>query len=172
MKRVSSWNTVVGAVSGALPPLVGWAGAFGDAPGDGISFRTEIVFCPESFFLFTLLFFWQLPHFVAINWIYREQYRDGGFIMWSNDDENGARTSLYAILFTVPLVVLMAQPLIYGFGGWILLGGGMLCSLWMLVLAVRFRRSRSKADARKLFLFTLAYLPLVLALLVIDWRQP
>lgn len=170
MKRVSSLNTVVGAVSGAIPPMVGWAGAFGSAGSEGLSFRTEIVFCPESFFLFALLFFWQLPHFVAINWIYREQYRDGGFVMWSNDDDDGSRTSFYALLFTVPLVVLMAQPLVYGFGGWILGVGGGLLGLWMLVLAARFRARRSKAAARKLFLYTLAYLPLVLILLVIDWR--
>lgn len=169
MKRVSSWNTVVGAVSGAIPPVVGWVGAFGSSARDELSFRTEIVFCPESFFLFALLFFWQLPHFVAINWIYREQYCDGGFVMWSNDDEKGSRTSFYALLFTVPLVVLMAQPLAYGFGGWILLSGGSLLGLWMLLLGWRFRRSRSKADARKLFLFTLLYLPIVLVLLVIDW---
>ena len=171
MKRSSSWNTVVGAVSGAFPPVVGWAGAFGPVTGeDGPPFRWDIVWCPESFFLFALLFLWQLPHFVAINWIYREQYRDGGFVMWSNDDEDGSRTSFYALMFTAPLVLLMVQPPLFGFGGWILgIGGGAL-GLWMLWLAVKFRRARTKEAARKLFFFTLAYLPAVLLLLVLDWR--
>jgi len=132
--------------------------------------RWDIIWCPEAFFLFTLLFFWQLPHFVAINWIYREQYVDGGFVMWSNDDDDGAKTSFLAILFSVPLVLLMAQPMAYGFGSWLLLIGGGLLGLWMVWLAIRFRRDRTKPSARKLFFYTLGYLPLSLLLLVIDWR--
>lgn len=169
MKRTSSLNTLVGAVSGAIPPVVGWVGAFGAIGDESAPFRVNIVFSAESFFLFALLFFWQLPHFVAINWIYREQYQDGGFVMWSNDDDDGSRTSLYALVFTVPLVLLMVQPLVYGFGGWILAVGGGLLGGWMLVLGIRFRLQRSKEAARKLFFYTLAYLPAVLILLVIDW---
>ena len=70
LKQRSSLNTIVGAVSGALPPLIGWAAA--DRPWWSV----------EGLFLFGLLFFWQLPHFVAINWMYREQYVHGGFVMW------------------------------------------------------------------------------------------
>jgi len=171
MKRTSSWNTIVGAVSGAFPPMVGWAGAFGHpTQTEGVVFRWDLIFSPQSFFLFALLFFWQLPHFVAINWIYREQYKNGGFVMWSNDDDDGSKTSFYALLFTVPLVLLMAQPVVYQFSGWLLAVGGGLLGLWMLVLAIRFRKVRTKAAARKLFFYTLAYLPAILILLVIDWR--
>ncbi|MGY8690544.1 MAG: protoheme IX farnesyltransferase, partial [Verrucomicrobiales bacterium] len=75
LKTRSTTNTLVGAVSGALPPLIGWAAA------------GKALYTPEAVFLFGLLFFWQLPHFLAINWMYRDQYVKGGFVMWSNDDD-------------------------------------------------------------------------------------
>ena len=86
MKRKTGLNTLVGAVSGALPPLIGWAGA-----GGGFD-----LFAP--YFLFGLLFLWQLPHFVAINWMYREEYESAGFMMWSNGDLNGKKKDNLAIV--------------------------------------------------------------------------
>ncbi len=100
LKRVSSANTLVGAVSGALPPLIGWAA--GGQPLLGLG----------AAFLFCLLFFWQLPHFAAINWMYREEYMSvGGFKMWSNDDESGKKTGKIALFYSVCLPACWALPL-------------------------------------------------------------
>ena len=158
MKQRSSLNTIVGAVSGGIPPVIGWVAAGGE------------IWTPEAGFLFGLLFLWQLPHFVAINWMYREQYRDAGFVMWSNDDDSGVRTANLAMLFSAMTLGLMVMPWIYGFANLGFLVGGILLSGVMLLLAVKFRRSCTRSAARKLFFYTLIYLPLVLLLLVLTWR--
>lgn len=158
MKQKSSFNTIVGAVSGGIPPMIGWVAAGGE------------VWMPECWFLFGLLFLWQLPHFVAINWMYRDQYRDAGFVMWSNDDESGVKTANLAVLFSAMTLALMAVPSFYGFANLgFLIGGGLLSAI-MLGLALRFRQSCTRQAARKLFFYTLIYLPLVLLLLVLTWR--
>jgi len=157
MKRRSSLNTLVGAVSGALPPLIGWFGAGG---GFGV----------EAWFLFGLLFFWQLPHFVAINWMYREQYEDAGFVMWSNGDESGARTAALALFFSACMVALMTVPGVFGFCQVWAVVLAVAVSVWMVWLAAKFWRDRSRDSARKLFLYTLLYLPISLGLLIFGWR--
>lgn len=157
MKRRSSLNTLVGAVSGALPPLIGWFGAGGS-------------WSIEAIFLFGLLFFWQLPHFVAINWMYREQYENAGFAMWSNGDETGVRTANLALLFSVCLAGMMALPLIYNFAAVWAVVAVILPSLWMVWLAIKFFRTRTRERARGLFLFTLLYLPIALLLLAVGWK--
>ena len=100
LKQRSTTNTLVGAVSGALPPVIGWAAAAGPET-TALGFRWEWLNRAESWWLFALLFFWQLPHFLAINWMYRDDYRRAGFVMWSNDDESGALTSLLALIFSL-----------------------------------------------------------------------
>jgi protoheme IX farnesyltransferase len=157
MKRRSSLNTLVGAVAGAIPPVIGWVAGGG---------RYGI----EAWFLFGLLFLWQLPHFLAINWMYREEYIRGGFVMWSNDDESGRKTSTLATLFSVMLAALMVVPYVMGFGGWVSLLGGMLLSLGMVWLSLKFFRQRDRGAARRLFFYTLVYLPLVFVVLVVSWK--
>ncbi len=156
MKRISSANTLVGAVSGALPPLIGWAGGF--AAPDGRVFLDS-----GAVFLFGLLFFWQLPHFAAINWMYREEYLRGGFKMWSNDDVSGARTARIALGYSVCLTAL---AILFPFCSphqqkWGAAAGGLL-GIFMVLLAVKFLRSGERSDARKLFFYTLLYLPLMM----------
>lgn len=157
MKRSSSFNTIVGAVAGAFPPLIGWSAGGGSILGAGAAF------------LFLLLFFWQLPHFAAINWMYREEYVRGGFVMWSNDDEEGKRTATLALVFSLCLV---------GVGLFGMLGPGvnLACSIGIMAaggylsfLSYRFLRSSLRTDARRLFFFTLMYLPLVLVLGYLGW---
>jgi protoheme IX farnesyltransferase len=157
MKRRSSLNTLVGAVAGAIPPVIGWIAGGGH-------------YGAEAWFLFGLLFLWQLPHFLAINWMYREEYIRGGFVMWSNDDESGRKTSTLAILFSVLLTALMAIPLMFGFATWLSLVGGGVLSLVMVGMSVEFGRKRDRKAARRLFLYTLIYLPLVLGVLVVSWK--
>jgi len=159
MKRTSSFNTVVGAVSGALPPLIGWVAGEGALLSAGAAF------------LFGLLFLWQLPHFAAINWMYREEYARGGFRMWSDEDETGARTARIALFFSLLLALLgilfpLGTPVMAAWGA---AGGGGL-GLVMAWLAFRFLRSGERRDARTLFFYTLIYLPLVMAISYIAWR--
>lgn len=157
MKRTSTFNTIVGAVAGAFPPLIGWSAGGGSIWGAGAAF------------LFLLLFFWQLPHFAAINWMYREEYVRGGFVMWSNDDEKGKKTATLALIFSLCLV---------GVGLFGLLGPGvnLACSIGIMAaggylsfLSYRFLKSSLRADARRLFFFTLMYLPFVLTLGYLGW---
>ena len=157
MKRRSGLNTLVGAVSGALPPLIGWAAAGGDL---------SVV---EPWFLFGLLFLWQLPHFVAINWMYRKEYEDAGFVMWSNGDESGGRTSFLGIFFSVLLMMMMVIPLAFGFVRTWAVVGLMLAAAVMVKYAINFGKSRLREDARRLFLYTLIFLPASLFFLFIGW---
>ena len=156
MKRVSTANTLVGAVSGALPPLIGWAA--GTVAADW-----RVFLDPGAFYLFGLLFFWQLPHFAAINWMYREEYLRGGFKMWSNDDVSGVKTARIAVAYSLCLTLLaVVFPFVSDHQRpWGAVAGGLLGSV-MVLLAVRFLRSGKRTDARTLFFYTLLYLPLMM----------
>ena len=158
MKRVSSANTLVGAVSGALPPLIGWAA--GGQP----------IMSAGALFLFGLLFFWQLPHFAAINWMYREEYVRGGFVMWSNADESGKKTGRIALFYSACLLLLgLGFPLATSLMSWWgALGGGLLGAI-MAALALKFLKSGNRVDARTLFFFTLIYLPLMMLSSYLSW---
>jgi heme o synthase len=158
MKRVSTANTLVGAVSGAIPPLIGWAGGGQSLLSTGAAF------------LFALLFFWQLPHFAAINWMYREEYIRGGFKMWSNDDESGRPTAKIALFYAVCLTLLgILFPLLTSaMQGWGAVCGGLLggITVW---LAWKFLKSGERPAARSLFYFTLLYLPLMMIASYLAW---
>ncbi len=158
LKRRSSINTLVGAVPGALPPLIGWVGGGGGMED------------PRGWFLFALLFLWQLPHFVSINWLCREQYEEAGFRMWSDGDESGRRSGLLAGVFSVVLGGLALAGFLVGFTGWIFGVVGLAAGLLLAWLAVRFALSGERPAFRKFFLLTLLYLPVVLTVLAIDWK--
>ncbi|MDF2375707.1 MAG: heme o synthase [Verrucomicrobiales bacterium] len=158
MKRVSTFNTVVGAVSGALPPLIGWAGGGGALLSFG------------ALFLFLLLFLWQMPHFAAINWMYREEYSKGGFKMWSNNDDSGAKTAKIAVFFSLLIVLFgILFPLLTPV---LAIWGALPCGIpgvVMLLLALKFQRSGTREDARRLFFYTLLYLPLMMVFAYLAW---
>jgi heme O synthase-like polyprenyltransferase len=170
LKQQSALNTLVGAVSGALPPLIGWAGAAGPQPPEAAYFRWQLLVQPGALFLFALLFLWQLPHFLAINWMYRDEYRKGGFIMWANDDESGGITAARSLFFAIATLLLMIYPAATGIVSWwfILPASGL--AGWLCWRAWSFYRTRDRASARKLFFCTLAYLPAVLILTVAAWK--
>jgi protoheme IX farnesyltransferase len=157
LKRVSSANTLVGAVPGAIPPVIGWVGAGG---GFGI----------EAWFLFGLLFLWQLPHFIAINWLCREEYESVGYRMWSNGDLTGKRSGALSAFFALALAGWSLVPGLCGFASLLWTVGGPLLALVMMALAVGFSRDGQRASARRLFLYTLLYLPVALLLLALSWR--
>lgn len=158
LKRLSSVNTLVGAVPGALPPLIGWV-----AGGGGL---WEV----EGWFLFALLFLWQLPHFVAINWLCRVEYEEAGYVMWSNGDESGRFSAGLAAAFSLLLGLLALWPPLQGFAGWLFGAAGLLAGAGLAGAAWAFRRSLERRAFRRLFLLTLLYLPVVLTVLAIDWN--
>jgi heme o synthase len=171
LKKQSAVNTLVGAVSGALPPLIGWAGAAGASDQADAYFRWSILWEPGAVYLFLLLFLWQLPHFLAINWMYRDEYRRGGFIMLANDDELGARTSRHALAWAVAMLLLMFHPVAYGLVKvWLFLPVALLLNGWLCQRALVFQKSPERATARRLFFGTLIYLPIILLITALAWK--
>lgn len=155
MKRWTSLNTVVGAVPGAMPPMMGCTAATG-AIG------------PIAWALFGILFLWQMPHFLAIAWLYRSDYEAGGLPMLPVGDPDGRRTSLQMALYAAALVPVSILPTVLGFTGLVYLVGAVLLGAAYFLVALRFGRTFDARDARKLLLASVAYLPAVLILMVID----
>jgi protoheme IX farnesyltransferase len=154
LKRISTSNTLVGAIPGALPPMIGWAAASG---------RLD----PGAWSLFAILFFWQLPHFFAIAWMYREDYARAGFQMVSRGDETGTRSASQSVLFCIVLLLVGGIPaFLHVVNSWYLLAELVLNGLFIFA-AMRFLRTQTVADARKLFLTSILYLPLLLVALVL-----
>lgn len=155
LKRVTTLNTVVGAIPGALPPLMGWTAARGEISAEGWS-------------LFAILFFWQLPHFLAIAWIYREDYERAGFAMLPVFDADGQRTGRQAVSHTLGLLPVSLCPFVFKLAGIAYLGGALVLSLVFLWCAIRFSRELTIQRARQLFYASIIYLPLLLGLMVWD----
>lgn len=155
LKPRTPLNTLVGSVCGAIPPMMGWAAATG-----GVSLG--------AWLLGALLFLWQIPHFLSLAWLYREDYQRAGFRMLPVIDPTGRATSEALLASTFALVPLcLAAPLI-GLSGMTFALGSFLLGLAFAAASLRLHRSRSRANARNLFLASLVYLPLVLGLMVID----
>jgi protoheme IX farnesyltransferase len=155
MKLRTPASTLVGAVPGALPPLIGWAGARGTLSLD-------------AWTLFAIVFCWQIPHFLAIAWMYRDDYRRAGFPMLPVIDSDGRRTGRQAATFAVLLLLAALSPFALGLTGTAYLVGSLVLSVGLLGLAVRFALARTFERARVLFFGSLVYLPVLWALLLID----
>jgi protoheme IX farnesyltransferase len=155
LKRVSEINTLVGAVPGALPPLIGATAAAGK-------------FTVEGWTLFAILACWQLPHFYAIAWMYKDDYRDAGLRMVSTDDATGKRTGIHAVVSALVLLPVSLLPACLGHSGlFYALVAGVL-SLIFIAAAIRFARRPDRSRARTLFLTSIIYLPLILTALALD----
>lgn len=155
LKRVTWLNTAVGAIPGALPPMMGWTAARGELSGEGWA-------------LFAILAFWQLPHFFAIAWIYRDEYAKAGFVMLPVIDPNGERTARQAVGHTLGLLPVSLAPFLFHITGYFYLSGAILLGAGFLFFAVRFARHLTVARARQLFFFSILYLPLLLSVMVWD----
>ena len=155
LKRMSWVNTLVGAIPGALPPLMGWTAARNELSGEGWT-------------LFAILAFWQIPHFMAIAWLYRDEYGKAGFIMLPNVDADGSRTAQYAVANTLALFIVSLCPFLLKMNGPFYLATTMILSAGYFACAVRFARQLTQARARQLFLASIIYLPLLLAAMVGD----
>ena len=155
LKRRTPWNTHVGAIPGALPILMGyvaWNGTFG----------------PIAWALFGFLLVWQLPHFFAIDWLYREDYANGGYRMVSGADPSGRRSAFETVFFTLVLIAISLSPPLLAVTtiGYPIVAG--LLGGWFLFRALRFASQRTQASARATMLASVLYLPLVLGALVVD----
>lgn len=158
MKRLSPLNTVVGAVPGALPPLIGW-GASG-----GISEMAS----GRPWVLFAILFVWQVPHFMAIAWIHRGDYARAGFQMHSVTDPSGRSVARLALLYAAALVPVAVAPAWCGVAGPAYASWAAALSVLFLACAAVFARQPSRFSARLLFIASVIYLPLLLGGLVFD----
>lgn len=155
LKRLTVLNTAVGAIPGALPPLMGWSAATNTLSEPGWA-------------LFAILFFWQLPHFMAIAWLYRDDYAGAGYRMLSGVDPDGRRTAASAIRNTIALLVVSLFPFLLQLTGRVYLFGAIALGLAFLVGAVIFARKLTLRAAKQLFFASIIYLPLLLILLVAD----
>jgi heme o synthase len=158
LKRKSAWCTLVGAVSGALPPVIGWSAA---GPSEAWG----------GWVLFGILFLWQIPHFLAIAWMYREEYRGAGFVMIKSDDEDGFLTALQAFCFALALAAVTFVPGWIGQGSAWYRGGAVLLNVLFCGSAFVFLLERSRVSARRLFFMSIIYLPFLLGLLAFSRGQ-
>ncbi|WP_435011708.1 heme o synthase [Tundrisphaera lichenicola] len=155
MKALTTLNTAVGAIPGALPPVIGWAAATG---------RLGI----EPWALFLIVFLWQFPHFLAIAWIYREDYARGGLKMLPNVDADGSMTGRQAVWHSIELLVAGYIPFGIGMAGPWYMVGALGLGLYYLYYAVRFWQDVNDRTARRLLRASFLYLPLVLLLLLLN----
>jgi protoheme IX farnesyltransferase len=155
-KRWSRWATEIGAIAGAFPPLIGWSAGEGRV--------TEL-----GWILFGVLFFWQIPHFMAVAWTYRRDYATVHFPMLPVRDESGRWVAAWSFAATLCLVAVSVLPSLHGLASKYYLAAAVVCGAWFLWRATLFLRSEGRdQSARRLFLASITYLPLVLIALVAD----
>ena len=161
LKTRTSASTAIGALPGALPPLMGFTAA-----ADHISLGAWV--------MFAMLFLWQFPHFLAIAWMYREQYAKAGILMLPVVEPAGKITARQIVIFTVLLIPVSLAPFFIRdaagnqMAGWFYLSGAIILGSWFLYASIQAARTKTIPQARKLLLVSVLYLPLIFALLVFD----
>ncbi len=155
LKRTTMMCVFVGAVPGALPPVIGWAAVSG-------SLTTG------TWLLFAVLYFWQLPHFAAIAWLYKEDYARAGYPMLPVIDPNGTRTNMHVVTHSVALLTASLLPAFYGMVGAIYAISAVVLGLAFLGFGISFLMSKTKARARRHLIASLVYLPALFATMLID----
>ena len=153
LKLRTSFATVIGAIPGALPPVIGWAAAT-----NGLS--------QGAWILFGILFLWQLPHFLAIAWMYREDYARAGFPMLPVIEPDGRSTARQSVLYTAALLPLSLAPTLIGIATPTYFVAALLLTLGFLVLTLQFAKTRSVGDARRVFFGSIVYLPILWVLMI------
>jgi heme o synthase len=155
MKRWSTLNTVIGAIPGAIPPVMGWTAATN-------------TLTPQAVVLFCILFFWQMPHFLAIAIMYRRDYAAGGFKMLPAVDEDLSITSRQIIMYGAALIPLTLMPTLIGMTGSAYFVTAIVMGLGFLCFGLSCATTRNRSDARKLFFASIIYLPLLLTAMMMD----
>ena len=154
-KRVSTWNTVIGSIPGALPPLGGWAASTGNLTA-------------PAWILFGILFFWQIPHFMAIAILYANDYKEGGFKMMPGEYTNSSRTNYHILFFTIALIGTSIGLYTLKVAGIIYAVGAAVLGLGLLAVGVNVIYKQNNANARMLLFASIIYLPLLLLLIIFD----
>jgi len=154
-KRTTWWSTIIGAVPGAMPPVIGWAAVRGDLS-------------PEAWVLFGIMYLWQIPHFLAIAWMYRVDYARAGFPVLPVTDPDGVRTSRHITWNCLALLVLSVVPTWLGLTGKVYLFGALVIGTAFLAFGVATAIHKTNLSARRLLLASIVYHPLLLALIAID----
>lgn len=155
LKTRTTASTAIGAIPGAMPPLMGWTAA-----ANAIDLN--------AWTLFTLLFLWQFPHFLAIAWMYKDQYAKAGILMLPVVERDGRVTARQIVVFTMMLVPLSLTPFFLGLTGIIYLIGAALLGGWFLWASVSMAKAKTVEKARKLLMVSVIYLPLIFALMVLN----
>jgi protoheme IX farnesyltransferase len=155
LKQRTPHSTTIGAIPGAMPPVIGFAAANGSLT-------------VEALVLFGILFFWQFPHFYSIAWLYREDYSRGGIKMLPVVDETGERTVRHILLTALILIPVSMAPTWLGMAGSLYLGGALLLSCTYFYYGLRIRRERTMIAARGVLMASIVYLPLLYGLLLAD----
>ncbi len=155
LKRRSQLATLVGAIPGALPPMIGWVAGHGSLT-------------LEAWALFAIVFVWQIPHFMAIAWLYRDDFGRAGFPLLSVVQPDGSSTARQAVLFSILLVPVSLAPYLLGMTGPAYAVGALAGSVGLLWLAISFAVRRLDDRARLLFLGSITFLPLLWGMLIVD----
>lgn len=156
MKRVSVINVFIGAIPGALPPVGGWAAAAGHLGSEAM------------WLLFAIVFFWQVPHVMAIAWVCKDDYRKAGFRMLPKNDEKGTKATILIVSCLIALLPVTWGLFAIGMSGWIYLASAFISSLVFLWYGLLFAKNRDKSSAKKLMFASFAYLPLVWIFIFVD----
>ena len=151
--------TFAGAVCGAIPPMMGYSAVTGGLPAG-------------AWILGAVLFAWQIPHSLALAWLYREDYLRGGYRLLPILETNGRTTSHAVLLYTAALLPLALALVLAGQAGVVFAAGACVLGVLLLVSGYRLYLTRSEFEARRLFLASIAYLPLLLILLLLDSEPP
>ncbi len=155
LKRITTLNTLIGAIPGAMPPVIGWAAVTGEVS-------------PEAMTLFVILFLWQVPHFLAIAWMYREEYARAGLVMLPVTDADGSLTARQMILYCVALAACSLGPVLLGSASWLYVVGALLLGLTFIRSTIYFAVSPTVEQARRVLRASLIYLPGLLFVLFVD----
>ena len=155
MKRISWLNTTIGSIPGAIPPMGGWAAATGNLDWG-------------AWIIFAILFLWQHPHFYAIAWMYKEDYKRGGFKMLPVIEPDGESTFKQILWHSSILIPISLLPTLIGLSGYFYLSGALLAGVLLFLVGFKLTQSKTVMDAQKLLKATVVYLPILLLLIVID----
>ncbi len=155
LKRLSTLNTVVGGIPGALPPVIGWAAVRGEIG-------------PEAIVLFGILFCWQMPHFLGLAWMYRNDYERAGYKMLPVVDPSGASTSRQILIYTGALVPISLIPTLQGITGSFYFFGAFLLGFLFIAIGMMLAATKKNKHAKYLFYYSLLYLPVLLILMALN----
>jgi protoheme IX farnesyltransferase len=155
LKQKTWWSTTIGAVPGAMPPLIGYAAAANKLT-------------PEAWVLAAILFLWQFPHFYAIAWMYREDYSRAGIRMLPVVEPDGGSTARQILLYSVLLIPISLLPKWMGMTGTIYMIGALILGLFFLYSGIRVSLDRTKVRARRVLLTSVVYLPVLYVLMILD----